>query len=61
MAPEARMLVVKICSDERPAHDDEAAEPAFWKGERILIAIDFIRAKARELGLPCVMVLNVGS
>jgi subtilisin family serine protease len=61
VAPAASMLVVKICCDETPAHDSEAAERHFWKPERVLVAIDFVAAKARELRLPCVMVLNIGS
>ncbi len=61
MAPNASILVVKICADGTPAHDGEEAEPFFWQMNRVAVAIDFITAKARELGLPCVMVLNVGS
>ncbi len=61
IAPNAAMIVVKICSDGIPAHGQEPAEPYFWKAERVLVAIDFIREKAAELRLPCVMVLNIGS
>lgn len=61
VAPNASILVVKITSDGAPAHDDQAAEAAFFQRERIPVAIDFVRDKANELGLPCVMLLNLGS
>ena len=61
IAPEASILVVKICSDGVSAHHNEAAEPYFFKYERIESAIDFVRDRAQELAMPCVMVLNIGS
>ena len=61
IAPQASLVVVKICSDGAPAHDGEAAEPYFYRPERVLVAIDFVRDVARKLGLPCVIVLNIGS
>ena len=61
IAPDATILVVKICSDGVPAHNDEPAEAYFWQPDRVLVAIDFIAERARELHLPCVMVLNIGS
>ncbi|HEY9773151.1 MAG TPA: S8 family serine peptidase [Planktothrix sp.] len=61
IAPEASLIVVKICSDGAPRHDQEPAERKFFKYERIAFAIDFIRDRARELNMPCVMVLNIGT
>ncbi len=61
VAPEASILVVKICSDGIKAHHDQPAEEFFWQPDRVSVAIDFISAKARELRMPCVMVLNIGS
>jgi minor extracellular serine protease Vpr len=61
IAPDASILIVKITSDGAPAHDDQPAEAPFFDLSRIPIAIDFVRDKARELGMPCVMTLNLGS
>lgn len=61
IAPDASIIVVKITSDGAPAHDDQPAEAPFFDLTRIPIAIDFVRDKARELGMPCVMTLDLGS
>jgi len=61
IAPEASILAVKICSDGVPAHHDQPAEQYFFRYDRIEIAIDYIRDRAKELDMPCVMVLNIGS
>ena len=61
IAPEATILVVKVTSDGAPAHDGELAEAAYYNPDRIPTAIDYVRAKAAELGMPCVMLLNLGS
>ncbi len=61
VAPEATIISVKVTSDGAPAHDGEAAEAAFYDPTRIPIAIDFVKDKAHELGLPAVMLLNLGS
>jgi hypothetical protein len=60
VAPEATLLVVKVTGGA-PAHDDQPAEPAYYNAARLPVAIDFVRVKARELGLPVVMLLNLGS
>src|SRR5882672_2588159 len=61
VAPAARILCVKITSDGAPAHDGEPAEAPFYDSARIPVAIDFARDTATALGLPCVMLLNLGS
>jgi len=61
VAPNASLLVIKICTDETPAYGQEKREKAFYEPDRIPVAIDFIREKARELRMPCVMLLNLGS
>jgi minor extracellular serine protease Vpr len=61
IAPKASIICVKLMSDGAPAHGDQPEEPAFFKAERIPVAIDFIRDRAGELKMPCVMVLNIGS
>ncbi len=61
VATEATIIAVKVTSDGAPAHDSEPAEAAFFDAARLPLAIDFVRDKARELGLPAVMLLNLGS
>lgn len=61
VAPAARYLIVKLVSDGAPAHDAEPAEAGFYDPALIPVAIDFVKAKAKELGKPCVMLLNIGS
>jgi hypothetical protein len=61
VATEATILAIKITADGTPAHDSEPAEAAFYDPARIPIAIDFVKDKARELGMPAVMLLNLGS
>lgn len=61
VAPGARILSVKLVSDGAPAHGIEAAESPFYDPKLIPVAIDFVVAKAAELGLPVVMLLNLGS
>lgn len=61
VAPDSTLIVVKLVSDGAPAHDGEPAEMPFFDGARIAVAINFIRDKAIELGMPCVMILNIGS
>jgi len=61
VAPEATIISVKVTSDGAPAHNGEPAEAPFWDPARVPIAMQFVKDKAHELGLPCVMLLNVGS
>jgi hypothetical protein len=61
VAPDAAIISVKILAENVPAHDGEPAETPFYDPARIPIALDFIRDKARELGRPVVMILNLGS
>jgi hypothetical protein len=61
VAPNATIISVKITSDGAPAHDGQPAEAPFFDANRIPIAIDFIKDRAAQLGLPCVMLLNLGS
>ena len=62
VAPNATIISVKVTSDEIPAHGNEPAETAFYVGyPGISVAIDFVVDKARELSMPVVMLLNVGS
>jgi minor extracellular serine protease Vpr len=61
IATDATIVSVKITSDGAPAHDGQPAEAPFYDPTRIPIAIDFIKDKAAALGMPCVMLLNLGS
>ena len=60
IAPNATIIVVKIVAGA-PQHDDQPAEASFFDIARTLTAFDFVRDKAAALGLPCVMLPNVGS
>lgn len=60
VAPEASLIIVKIIGGA-PAHGNQPAEPSFYDPSRVLLGIDFVRDKAKELGLPCVMLPNYGS
>jgi minor extracellular serine protease Vpr len=60
-AENSRLLIIKITSDGAPAHDGQPAEAPFYDGFRIPVAVNWAVAKAYELGLPMVMVLNLGS
>ena len=62
VAPKATIISVKVTSEGAPAHGDELAETAFYVGySGISVAIDFVVDKARELSMPVVMLLNLGS
>ena len=62
VAPNATIISVKVTSDGAPAHGGEPAETAFYVGySGISVAIDFVVDKARELSMPVVMLLNLGS
>jgi minor extracellular serine protease Vpr len=61
VAPEATLIVCKVTSEGAPAHDVQPAEAPFNDPTAFPIAIDFVKAKAAELQMPCVMILNLGS
>ena len=60
MAPEASLIIVKVTSDGVPAHDGQPPEAAYFNYNRLFTAIDFVKDKSTELGMPCVMLLNLG-
>jgi subtilisin family serine protease len=61
VAPGATIICLKIVTEGAPAHGNEPAEAPFYDPNRIPTAIDFAVNKAAELGMPCVMLLNIGS
>ena len=61
IAPNATIISVKIATGA-PAHGNEPAEPPWYVGTAgVNVAMDFVVDKARELSMPVVMLLNVGS
>jgi hypothetical protein len=61
VAPNATIISVKVTGGA-PAHGDEPAEPDSYVGsEGIYVGMDFVVDKARELSMPVVMLLNLGS
>ena len=60
VAPNATIIVVKITGGA-PAHDSEPAEANFYENARVLTGMQFVADKAAALGMPCVMLPNVGS
>ncbi len=61
VAPDAVLIVCKVTSEGAPAHDTQPAEAPFNDATAYPVAMDFVKAKAAELGMPCVMILNLGS
>jgi minor extracellular serine protease Vpr len=61
IATNASLIVIKLVSDGAPAHDGQPAEAPFYDPTLIPVAIQFAEDKAGELGMPCAMVLNIGS
>jgi minor extracellular serine protease Vpr len=61
VAPESTLIIVKFTSEGAPAHDGQAAEAPFNKIDLFPKAVDFAIDKAREIGMPLVMLANFGS
>lgn len=60
VAPNATIIAVKVVGGA-PEHGDEPAEPDFYEYSALPVAVDFVVDKARELSMPVVMLLNLGS
>lgn len=62
IAPEASIIIVKITSEGAPAHNNQPAEAPFSEIDNYLDeALDFIIAKADEMGMPFSAIANFGS
>ncbi|GLR17700.1 S8/S53 family peptidase [Portibacter lacus] len=61
VAPEAKIVVVKITSEGAPAHDDQPAETGFYASESLIDGINFVKNIGTEKGLPVAMIANFGS
>ena len=55
VAPDATIIAVKVVAGEG------SGEPDFFEPAALPVAIDFVVDKARELSMPVVMLLNLGS
>jgi hypothetical protein len=61
VAYDATILAIKIVAENVPAHGNQPAETAFYDPSRIPVAIRFVQDQAKALGMPAVMLLNLGS
>jgi hypothetical protein len=61
IAPKASIIAVKFTSEGAPAHDDQPAEAAFYNEAYLIKAMNFVRDKSAELGMPAVMLANFGT
>ncbi len=61
IAPNATIICVKYLNNPTPAFANTPAIPHFEDPSLIPIALDFVVKKAKELGMPVVAVLDVGS
>lgn len=61
IAPKASIIAVKFTSEGAPAHDDQPAEAAFYNEAHFIRALNFVRDKSTELGMPAVMLANFGT
>lgn len=61
MAPKASIIAVKMTSPALPAHGDQPAEQQLGGQDLFLKGMDFVVDKAAELGMPVVMLPNIGS
>ncbi|MBX3289115.1 MAG: S8 family serine peptidase [Acidobacteria bacterium] len=61
VAPKASIISVKFTSEGAPAHGDQPAEAAFYNENNIVPALNFVKDKAAELGMPVVILPNFGT
>lgn len=61
IAPNATIIAVKFTTEGAPAHDGQPAEASFYNPALVPKALDFVRDKSIELGMPAVMLGNFGS
>lgn len=61
VAPGATIISVKFVQDGFPAGNGQPGEAGFFNPAYIAIALDFVRDKIEELGLPSVTLMNIGS
>ncbi len=60
-APEATIIAVKLIHDAFPPFGSEPGQSGFFDASYIPIALEFVKDKVAELGLPSVTLMNFGS
>lgn len=61
VAPEAKLIVVKMIQDGFPAHGTQPSESPYFDPTDIPVALQFVNDKVNEIGLPSVTLMNFGS
>lgn len=61
VASKAKIIVVKAIQDYFPPFDDQPGQEGFYNPAYIPVAMDFLRDKFDEAGLPAVALINLGS
>ena len=61
IAPNATIVSVKMFNDSTPAFGTTPAIASSFNAANIPMAVDFVLAQAKALGMPCVMLLDSGS
>jgi minor extracellular serine protease Vpr len=61
IAPQATIVTVKLVADPTPAYGTTPAMPGFQDISLIPTAIQFVVDKAKELNMPVVMLMDIGS
>ncbi len=61
VAPNAKLIVVKMIQDGFPAHGTQPGEAPYFDPTDVPIALQFVNDKIDELGLPAVTLMNFGS
>ncbi|MEZ4828719.1 MAG: S8 family serine peptidase [Bacteroidia bacterium] len=60
-APGATIIAVKVTHDAFPATGSIAGQAGFYNPNYLPVAIQFVKDKSTELGLPVVALMNLGS
>ncbi|MEZ4684641.1 MAG: S8 family serine peptidase [Bacteroidia bacterium] len=61
VAPKATIIAVKVTHDAFPARGNVPAQAGFYDPTYLPVALDFVKDKSEELGLPSVSLINLGS
>ncbi len=61
VAPGATIISVKLINDPFPAGSGQPAQAWFYEQSYLPIALQFVKDKSTELGLPSVSLMNLGS
>jgi len=61
IANKATIIAVKLIQDPFPAGSGQPAQTSFWDPSNVFVALQFVKDKTIELGLPSVTLMNFGS